>query len=42
MYERDKNRTIVRTDDGYIKELTGLYYYSIPEGNNVTITVYRR
>ncbi len=34
-------RTIVRTDDGYIKELTGLYYYSIPEGETITVKVYR-
>jgi hypothetical protein len=34
-------RTIVKTDDGYIQELTGLNYYSIPAGNSVTITVYR-
>lgn len=34
-------RTIVKTDDGYIQELQGLGYYTIPEGDNITITVYR-
>lgn len=33
--------TIVRTEDGYIRELTGLKYYTIPEGNKINIKVYR-
>ena len=34
-------RTIVKTDDGYIQELTGLKYYTIPEGDKINIKVYR-
>lgn len=33
--------TIVRTEDGYIRELTGLKYYTIPEGDKINIKVYR-
>jgi len=34
-------RTIVKTNDGYIQELQGLKYYSIPEGETITVKVYR-
>lgn len=33
--------TIVRTEDGYIQELIGLKYYTIPEGDKINIKVYR-
>jgi predicted O-methyltransferase YrrM len=33
--------TIVKTDDGYIEEKTGLELYTIPVGNRVTIEVTR-
>jgi len=33
--------TIVRGEDGYIRELTGLKYYTIPKGSNVNIKVYK-
>jgi hypothetical protein len=33
--------TIVKTDDGYIEEKTGLNLYTIPVGNRVTIEVTR-
>ena len=34
-------RTIIKTDDGYIQELIGLKYYSIPEGKTINVKVYR-
>ena len=33
--------TIVRTDDGYIVEKTGLSYYAIPVGDKIKIEVWR-
>jgi hypothetical protein len=33
--------TIIRTDDGFIIEKTGLKYYTIPTGSRVTIEVRR-
>ena len=33
--------TIVKTDDGYIEEKTGLELYAVPVGNRVTIEVTR-
>ena len=33
--------TIVKTDDGYVEEKTGLNLYTIPVGNRVTIEVTR-
>jgi len=33
--------TIVKTDDGYIEEKTGLQLYAVPVGNRVTIEVTR-
>lgn len=33
--------TIVRSEDGYIRELTGLKYYTIPKGSNINIKVYK-
>jgi len=34
--------TIVKTNDGVIRELTGLNYYVIPKGNEIYITVYKQ
>jgi hypothetical protein len=34
--------TIIRTDDGYIEEKTGLSYYVIPVGNKVKVKVWRK
>lgn len=34
--------TIVKTEDGYIQELTGLLYYTIPKGEKITLKVLRR
>jgi len=34
--------TIIRTDDGYIEEHTGLSYYVIPVGNKVKVKVWRK
>ena len=33
--------TIVRTDDGYVQELTGLQHYTKPIGSTFTLKVYR-
>jgi hypothetical protein len=33
--------TIVRTDDGYIEEKTGLVYYAVRVGNKVKVEVWR-
>jgi invasion protein IalB len=33
--------TIIRTDDGYIEEKTGLSYYALPVGNKVRVKVWR-
>ena len=33
--------TIIKTDDGYIEEKTGLNSYAIPENKRVIIEVYR-
>lgn len=33
--------TIVRTDDGYIEEKTGLSYYAVPVGDKIKIEVWR-
>ena len=33
--------TIIKTDDGYIEEKTGLSSYAIPENKRVIIEVYR-
>lgn len=33
--------TIIKTDDGFIEEKTGLKLYTIPVGNRVTIEVTR-
>ena len=33
--------TIVKTDDGYIQELTGLKYYGIPVGKTFSVKVFR-
>jgi hypothetical protein len=33
--------TIIKTEDGYVEEKTGLVYYAEPIGSHVTVTVYR-
>lgn len=33
--------TVVKTDDGYVQELTGMSFYGIPVGKTITITVNR-
>jgi hypothetical protein len=33
--------TIIRTDDGYIEEKTGLSYYAVPVGGKVEIKTWR-
>lgn len=42
--DRHGNRTyitIVKTDDGYVQELTGLVHYSKPIGSTFTLKVWR-
>ena len=34
--------TIVKTDDGYIEEVTGLESYTYPVGNRIKVEVWRR
>ena len=34
-------RTIVKTDDGYVQEMLGLSYYTIPVGTKVKLKVWR-
>lgn len=33
--------TVVKTEDGYVEELVGLKYYTVPVGKKITITVWR-
>ena len=33
--------TLIKTDDGYIEEIKGIGYYSLPIGSRISISLYR-
>jgi len=40
-YHDIEYRTLIETDDGYIQEIKGISYYTLPIGSRISISVHR-
>ena len=40
-YHKIEYITLIKTDDGYIEEIKGIGYYSLPIGSRISISLYR-
>ena len=40
-YHHIEYRTLIKTDDGYIEEVKGMSYYTLPIGSRISIKRYR-